>query len=353
MKVLEEDFYKTGCLKRYSKYFAFLENFSRSYDIEEVLPENVSIAYRKSRVELIEKVRLLDSECDYIEKAKRHILLFDILKSAKINLIAHKAFLEVEQNLSIKHTLTSFRPISGYTKKIHYSTTNNVTGRLIVETGPNILTLPKKNRSIITSRFKEGKILSVDFSSLEPRLCLKLVGKDADIDIYEHINSILELNLDRNIIKRAIISVLYGAHYTSLKEISQVKAKVLFDCIRDFFELEKILKISKNVDEYGIRRNYEGRPLWNLEEVKENILINNYLQSSAVDIALDYFSRLITEIDEQRIVPLFVLHDAMIFDIDKSYLEEFNNIIKKGYVHEKLGKFPLKTEIFNLKNQDV
>ena len=93
--------------------------------------------------------------------------------------------------------------------------------------------------------------------------------------------------------------------------------------------------------------------MWNLEEVKENILINNYLQSSAVDIALDYFSRLISEIDEQRIVPLFVLHDAMIFDIDKSYLEEFNNIIKKGYVHEKLGKFPLKTEIFNLKNQDV
>lgn len=353
MKILEEKFYKTDILKTYYKHFDFLSKHSNYYDIEEALPLHVKNSYIEDKNSLIEKVSVLDSKDKYICKAKLHELFLNSLKPSKINVIAYKAFLEVEKNASIKHTLETFKPSKSYTKNISYSTTNNVTGRLVVESGPNILTLPKKNRSIITSRFEGGKILSVDFSSLEPRLCLKLVGKDADIDLYEHLNSSLELNLDRKVIKRAIISVLYGAHYTSLKEISQTKSKVLFEFIKDFFGLDKVLEISKNKDEHGIRRNFEGRPLWNLEETKENILINNYLQSSAVDIALDYFASIVSELDNIKAVPLFVLHDAMIFDIEQSYLEEFEKVILKGYTHKKLGKFPLKSEIFNLKNEEM
>ena len=197
MKTLEEKFYKTDILKTYCKYFDFLNKHSDCYNVEEALPLHVKKLYIESKNSLIEKVEILDDKDKYICKAKIHELFLKSLKTSKINVIVYKAFLEVEKNASIKNTLATFKPEKSYTRNISYSTTSNVTGRLVVETGPNILTLPKKNRSIITSRFKEGKILSVDFSSLEPRLCLKLAGKDADIDIYEHINSTLELKLNK------------------------------------------------------------------------------------------------------------------------------------------------------------
>ena len=111
--------------------------------------------------------------------------------------------------------------------------------------------------------------------------------------------------------------------------------------------LSKFLEISKNIDSIGIRRNYFGRPIWNGWEDKDHILINNYIQSSAVDIALTYFTELTKEVNTNLSVPLYILHDAIIFDVSDDYYHNFVNIIKKGYNNSTLGKFPLKIEIFN------
>ena len=350
--MIYEKFYKTNILQKYDKFYSFLNDINEQYDYKLLLPNYLHKEYKESLSLFEDRINQLDSNVMFLDNIIKYKKLFSLLQPAKINLALYKIFLNKEKNESLKKSLRSFKPVRFYTQDTDYDLTNNVTGRLVVKNGPSILTLPARYRSILESRFNEGNIISIDFSSLEPRFCLKLLGKDTKEDLYEDFNKKLDLNLDRSIIKRAIISVLYGAHHSSLKEISASKSRLIFESIREFFELDKLLEHSSNIDSFGIRRNYLGRPLWNLEVKKENILINNYIQSSAVDIALNYFHELLGNIDLEKAVPLFVLHDAMIFDLSSDYIEEFINVIKLGYNHEKLGNFPIKSEIFNLKHKE-
>ena len=336
---------------KYDKYTTFFNNVEENvYDFKECLPNHALEEWKSNCIKLKEKCSKLDNSYKYLEIFKSYDNLFSMLNRCKINTLAYKAFLEVESNETVRSILKTFKPKSSYSNNITYNRVSNVSGRLVVSSGPNILTLPKRCRSILESRFKSGSILSVDFNALEPRLCLKLNNKDTNSDVYQLVNDMLEHDIDRSVIKRAIISVLYGAHYTSLKNITPEKAKELFNCIKDLFGIDNILSISKNIDDLGIRRNYFGRPIWNLEEEKEHIIINNYIQSSAVDIALSYFTELVETVDIKLAVPLFILHDAIIFDVSNEYKDDFVNIIKKGYNNTKLGNFPLKTEIFNINN---
>ena len=103
--------------------------------------------------------------------------------------------------------------------------------------------------------------------------------------------------------------------------------------------------MSKNIDDNGIRRNYFGRPIWNLKEGKENILINNYIQSTAVDVSLIYFTSLVKKTNP--FIPLYVLHDALIVYISSENLDFVKEIVEKGYQDKDLGYFPLKIEKFN------
>jgi hypothetical protein len=333
---------------KYDKYTCFFSNVEENvYDFKECLPKHALEEWESNCSKLKEECNKLDKNSRYLKVFESYDNLFSRLRRCKINILAYKAFLEVESNETVKSILKTFKPKSSYSNTVTYNKVSNVSGRLVVSSGPNILTLPKRCRSILESRFESGSILSVDFNALEPRLCLKLNNRDTDKDIYQLVNDMLEYDIDRSVIKRAIISVLYGAHYTSLKNITPEKAKELFECIKDMFGIDTILDISKNIDDLGIRRNYFGRPIWNLEEEKEHILINNCIQSSAVDIALSYFTELVETVDNDLAVPLFILHDAIIFDISDEYKDDFVNIVKKGYNNIKLGNFPLKTEIFN------
>ena len=64
-----------------------------------------------------------------------------------------------------------------------YSLIKTITGRLVVESGPNILTLKKSSRKILKSRFKNGFIVQADISTLEPRIALALAGKEYIEDV--------------------------------------------------------------------------------------------------------------------------------------------------------------------------
>jgi len=332
-------------------FYKFFSDIEEEYDEVEVLPSHMIENYNKAKLSLDDKVFLLDERSNYTKKIKQYYNLFNVIDNAKIDVLAYKAILSIENNVSIKSLLNKFKPKRGYSVKVKYDTLSNVSGRLNVLRGPNILTLPKRCRNIFESRFDNGEVISVDFINLEPRLMLKLVNKEVKGDIYNEIKNILDFenDLDRSIIKRAVISVLYGASHESLKNISASKAIKIFDSVKKFFEIEKLLELSLNIDKHGIRRNHFGRPIWNLDEVKENILVNNYIQSSAVDVALQYFCQLTRILDLEKAVPIFLIHDAIIFDIEKDYINEFNNIIKKGYDDKDLGNFPLSTTQFNTK----
>ena len=344
------DIYKIEILRNYNKYFKLSEEHGYNIDFINTLPSHKKEDYLQDLEFAKAEVSSKDEKFQFIPRLEKYINLLSLLSEAKINSMYYRVYSEIEQNDSILSNLKNFKPLRAYAEKPQYNLNSNVSGRLTINKGPNILTLPRKYRSIIDTRFKSGKVISIDFSSLEPRLCLGLIGKSVKGDLYEKIKEVLNIDVDRSVIKRAVISVLYGAHYSSLQGISLEKSKELFNNIKSYFELDRLLEMSTNIDSVNIRRNFFGRPLWNLDETKENILINNYIQSSAVDLSLTYFSDLVEKIDLSRAVPIYVLHDAMIFDLDINYENDFVNIINQGYNHSKLGYFPLDIDIFNIKN---
>ena len=331
-----------------TNFLSFFKDINESYDESEVFPVHMIEIYYKNKKEVEENIKLIDSG-NYLEKLETYKNLFGAIKESKINLIAFKALKSVESNPTIQSNLKKFQPQRGYAERCLYNNSSNISGRLIVEKGPNILTLPKRCRTIFESRFKNGKLISVDFANLEPRLCLKLVGKKESGDLYNDIKSLLdfEIDIDRSIIKRAVISVLYGASFESLTNISASKSKTIFEVVSEYFNINYLTKLSSAFDEKGIRRNFFGRPIWNQNETKSNIILNNYIQSSAVDVALLYFSSLLNELNIERAVPIFIIHDAIVFDIESDYLKEFTDIISKGYNCEELGHFPVTTSVFN------
>ena len=71
--------------------------------------------------------------------------------------------------------------------------------------------------------------------------------------------------------------------------------------------------------------------------------MNNYIQSTAVDVALSYFSELCDKINLDLCKPIFIIHDALILDVHKDYIDECNDITNKGYNCDQLGHFPVDT----------
>lgn len=338
--------YNIDYLKDFKKYTIFFEEIDESsFDIEEVLPEFALDDYYNTLEESKDEFEKYDSESRYSNTFNEFNILFERLESSNIDLLVYKSFIEIEKNESVLNTLKSFRSRNKITKKVVYEKLNNVSGRLVVKSGPKILTLPSRHRSILKSRYENGCIYSIDFSALEPRITAKLSGNDTNNDVYEDVLSLLSYTADRSVIKKAVISSIYGANYTSLQNLSENKSKELFNVINEYFNFSKILEMSKNIDDNGIRRNYFGRPIWNLKEEKENILINNYIQSTAVDVSLIYFTSLVKKTN--LFVPLYVLHDALIVDISSENLNLVEEIVKKGYQDKNLGYFPLKLEKFN------
>ncbi len=344
-----KEIYKLYNLKyeeQFINQISFFESLDVDVDILDILPDHMQDSFLENKSYLDDKIAQLDNK-NYSKNIKSYLRLFNMLNSAKVNSLAYKAITSVETNQTILNNLKSFRPYKGYSRPPKYDLVSNISGRMTIKKGPNILVLPKRCRTIFESRFKEGNLLSLDFVNLEPRLALKITGKNPPLDIYDEAKNQLDFDIDRSVIKRAIITMLYGGSHENFKNISSSKAVEIFSSMKKYFDMEKLLKISSNIDNKGIRRNYYGRPLWNLNETKSNILINNYIQSSAVDVALKYFTDLIDLIDLDKCLPVFIIHDAIIFDIQKDYINKFNEIIKKGYDDKDLGNFPVSISQFN------
>lgn len=334
--------FKLKNLDKYKKFYK-MYNISKNIDLNNILPDFMIHSYDKDLCEFLEELEKKDID-NYREKLINCINLNNVLSEYYIDYKVFNFFIVKENNVSLNSLLRKF---SKKNKKITYNFVNTTTGRLTTqENSPNILTLPKKYRNIFTSRWKcEGSLLMIDFKSLEPRIAKKLTSDKNYKDIYEEINRLAEENLDRSVIKKAVISTLYGSH-RSLDNISKEKTEHLMKICKQFFEYDELIKLSDQPCKEGYRKNYFGRPIHNEEETRTNVIVNNYLQSTAVDVALKYFCKLIDLVDYEKCKPLFIIHDAIIFDTHNSYKKELVNIIEQGYNCEKLGYFPLELTNF-------
>ncbi len=266
-----------------------------------------------------------DLDLTYYETYKKGQVIIDSLKPVKTNK-------EYYSQIISEPNVHSFKPgEDGFADPVIYDRTEIVTGRLKVVSGPNILNLKKEHRKIITSRFgSDGSIYYLDFMSLEPRFLLMLTRNDINPpkDIYEFIKTSQNLSdYSRSDIKNVVISELYGAGMTSLKErlpnITDRSLNYLVSSIRDYFQTfkfkEDLLKeYEKNNKAYI--NNFYGRPVSTLE-IGTYALINRFVQSSAVDVALLGFSNMISTIKEldleNKIIPSLILHDGIFFDTHK------------------------------------
>ena len=243
---------------------------------------------------------------------------------------------------SVISTLKSFLPTKGESlaSPIEYTHVSTSTGRLVVKSGPSILTLPAANRDILKSS-TGGKIFQVDFVSLEPRVVLYLMGSSAPDDIYSHIQTkLFHDHVDRKTVKLATLSALYGSSYKSLSKLtgSDQTSKNLIKRVREYFNLHQLEAVLTDIMQgQGQIMNHFGRPL-RIDDPRPNILVSHFVQSTAVDTALLGFNSLMKVLTPLKVKPIYVIHDAVVVDVPKDAIDKFNEMCDKG-VDLELGHF--------------
>lgn len=228
--------------------------------------------------------------------------------------------------------LESFKPAhDDVCERVRYSH-DTATGRLTVSSGPRILNLSRDNRDILKSRFRKGAIGFIDFVSLEPRTALLLTRPEAPMDIYEAMRAEIGSQHARSQLKVATISALYGQ-----RGDTAIPSAV----IGKFFRVPQIHERYLRGD---VLCNLYGR---NLGSPEERLKLPYFVQSTAVDVALTGFSRVLRSFGEM--VPLFVIHDALVVDAERDLLNELST---KGIEVEiePLGKFYLSVKTSDTEN---
>jgi hypothetical protein len=294
----------------------------------------------------------------YVNHYVQTLPILNQMKRAKID---SRAWMIHKNNpeLITPHVLRSFEPDSSWmTDSVHYSKCDTKTGRLKILQGPNILHLPKEQRNILISRWgSEGKIMQLDFKALEPRVVLfinsllpstgnppSLASGDLGEDIYQDVLLNLGIkNIHRDKVKDVILSQLYGASYE--KVVSELKGipdpDGFISAVNELFGLDELR--ARLVQEYESNNrefilSFYGRPL-DTRDAKPYMLLNYFAQSTAVDAALYGFKNFLEAIQENELIlPLFILHDALILDVHNSALEHLNTI--KNHCSKNIPLFP-------------
>jgi len=226
-----------------------------------------------------------------------------------------------------------------------YSRVSSKTGRLTVKGGPQILTLRKDLRQIFESTFDGGALFEIDFISLEPRVALNLTDHKSSLDdVYQEFLEVSGVNVTRDTTKLAVLCALYGAGTRKLENVlksdgSEMPASQLMQKVRSFFGLSRLSSVLRDQAKSGFITNYFGRPI-DVGEARDSILINNFLQSTATDVALHGFCDLVRSFPKCRAI--FIIHDALIIDIPASEISIVQEYAESGFVHPELGSFPLK-----------
>jgi hypothetical protein len=259
-----------------------------------------------------------------------HLLEREVLSLLQSTKVDTREFESRKSSPSVE----SFRPnSSGYAPTVLYSQATS-TGRLKVVEGPKILTISRQDRKVISSRFSDGRILQVDFVSLEPRVALYSVGQNpGSDDVYEWIARSVGSNLSRSKVKVPTLSILYGQAARNDDPVSSSLREKIGAIFRVNDLRERVTS--------GRFTNGYGRPL---EQVEDRLVISHFVQSTAVDVALLGFRKLLADLSSNvgnGIVPIFVLHDALILDVSPEFYGLLKKRVEEGVNVDPLGHFPL------------
>lgn len=222
--------------------------------------------------------------------------------------------------------------INGIVSKTTYNNTGTRTGRLTVNEGFNWLISKEEERKNVKSMFLGGKIVEFDIKSAEPNIYFNyFLDLNVD-DPYEYLGNKCNLTLSRSDVKLLTIMTLYKKRDTSENNLKR-RFKLTN---KDIKAVKKFLMIDKAYD-LDLSSNLYGRKL-----PDNNSKINYFLQSSAVDLSIFVFDKIIKKLPSSKIIG--IIHDAVIIDLHpndfksaeliESVTEELSNIrvsLKKKY----------------------
>lgn len=273
------------------------------------------------------------------------------LSRASIDYQRLSQFIEQEKNQTILSTLRTFMPTNDKLAEICvYNQSATVTGRLTVASGPQILILPKRHKGMIKSRYPNGNIYQVDFVSLEPRVARLSTGKPSAGDVYTQLSTeLFNSALSREQCKIAVLCALYGVSKSKLSKMlgSNHNPTKVINKIKSFFGVSDILStVRPDLKKNASFKNYFGRTI-EPDRSDDSALVNYYIQSSAVDAAMIGFASLVKKINKGSLncVPIFVIHDAILFDVHPDDASEFECLLKEGIDIPTLGEFPVSISV--------
>lgn len=322
---------------------------------------------------LLERFSSLDLSYYQTHYKATHDIL-DLMQPAKIDPVAWKVLGDSHDATQI---VKSFEPDSlGFAQEIIYSRATR-TGRMKVVSGPKILTLPEDQRSLVTSRFgKNGKVVALDYSSLEPRVALLLGSNSSNTippfppsygnpplvplptgedDIYTHISKKLNLSeIPRATMKEIVLSQLYGARRETIaSRLGSIRdVDGLIELVDDFFGLQKMRSLLREENERSGRTHILSRYGRWVDTVgaEDYVLLNYYIQSTAVDVALYGFKNMLEFLGARTdIVPLFLIHDSIVLDVKATAETQIDALCEVGSTNIPLFpgvRFPLKASRF-------
>lgn len=273
--------------------------------------------------------------------------LFSSMKPAHINL---RKLEEIIVTSNRKSFLTDFLPDhNGFAQPVTYNRiqqdeSGTKTGRLTISSGPSFMTLNREYREIIDSRYEDGAVWYLDYSSLEPRTFQAYLGKSLPRDFYTSLARDLLGDSGRTThAKSMFLRRFFGAGYDVMAadgESTIEQAKKFAKCVdEDFGVREMTAKLVAEFKSSGHIHNNLGRVLIPPKDSAPHVLFNWCAQSTAVDVALLGFSKICRSINKSsvQITPVCVIHDALIVDVHPTCQKYIPLLTKLGSSIPEIG----------------
>ncbi len=304
-----------------------------------------STVYKETLKNFLTAVSLMDVNDVYYETGYRNFRrLVSKFKPFKVDeRLLRKAFDSANDSL-LAHLDSLLPHEDGFVRPPIYNFFGTRTGRLTVNTGPMVLTLPKEHRNLFIAP-KKSRIIQIDFSSLEPRLLAALAKLPASKgDLYTELTeACFSGKLSRDKTKVAVLGILYGMSVDTLSAHIEMPAddcRVILSTVKKHFKIKELLSRIERETYGDSTKNFFGKTI----EINKPALLNNYIQSSGVDVAHIGFDKLVMDIEFLGIEfkPMFLVHDALVGEISDEEFSKLSALVSKGFYCSQLDcVFPL------------
>ena len=280
---------------------------------------------------------------EYVTTFLKNSSFLDSLEGAHITEGNVERLVTAAKSPSVVSTIRSFTGVSPL--RVKYNMSSTTTGRLTVNSGPQVLTVPAVARRHI-SPSNGGTLYMSDLRSLEPRIASYVAGKMIGKDFYHDIQRTIGTSLPRKIIKLAVLSSMYGASRKTVAREVGADADQLMKSVRQYLDIASITRnLTTEYMQFGYIKNMFGRPIYS-GDVSATTLYSHFVQSSANDLAISAFSEMVDKLRESDVViiPKLVVHDAIIFELVGDTIN-INDHKFQEIDLGKAGKFPIQTSV--------